>query len=220
MRCPLARWSRPCRAQERRTLDTPALVDAVPLVAVITTGVTSAGVAVWTTRQNAKLARENRTYQRLADSYLEVLRLVEREAKWAEGNIERVQLAVTNVKSIRKEMIEIGDNLPENWHATQRWSVKDPESTVIADRLTIKAYLAAFASETVRGLYDTWRDVVTAIDKVLDHFPYDEKMVGDLRVLQPQESAARQVLANAIGEELGRRRPAAARWRDWFRTRA
>lgn len=51
---------------------------------------------------------------------------------------------------------------------------------------TIKAYLAAFASENVHTFYDAWRDIVTAIDKLLHRYSHGEKMVGDLRVLQSQ----------------------------------
>jgi hypothetical protein len=59
-------------------------VDGVALASVITSGVlgittTTTSIAVWSARQNVKLARETRVRQRRADSYLEVLRIVERE---------------------------------------------------------------------------------------------------------------------------------------------
>ena len=44
-----------------------------------TTTTTTTSIAVWSARQNVKLARETRVRQRRADSYLEVLRIVERE---------------------------------------------------------------------------------------------------------------------------------------------
>jgi hypothetical protein len=65
-------------------------VDGVALASVITSGVlgiTTSSIAVWSARQNAKLARETRTQQCLADSYLEVLRIVEREGQWVEASI-------------------------------------------------------------------------------------------------------------------------------------
>src|SRR2546421_6336997 len=67
--------------------------------AVLASGITSiVGVIIgggitmistrWTTRQSEKQAREQRVYQRLAESYLEVLRLVEREGQWIEARIK------------------------------------------------------------------------------------------------------------------------------------
>ena len=55
-----------------------------------------------------------------------------------------------------------------------------------------------------------------AIDKLLHHYPYDEKMVGDLQVLQSQESAARQRWAAPSAGNLGRHQPAAVQWWNRF----
>jgi hypothetical protein len=49
-------------------------VDGVALASVITSGVAviaTSGVAVWSVRHNAKLARETRVQQHLAESYLD-----------------------------------------------------------------------------------------------------------------------------------------------------
>jgi hypothetical protein len=72
-------------------------VDGVALASVITSGVlgiTTSSIAVWSARHNANLARETRTQQRLADSYLEVLRIVEREGQWVEASITNLKLTV------------------------------------------------------------------------------------------------------------------------------
>jgi hypothetical protein len=90
-----------------------------------------------------------------------------------------------------------------NWHINQPWSVKDPKPAFVADRLATKAYFAAFGSENVHALYRDWRGIIMAIGKLFHHYPYDEKMVGDLQVLQSQESAVRQALAGAIGRAPG-----------------
>jgi hypothetical protein len=74
-------------------------VDGVALASVITSGVlgvTISSIAVWSARQNAKLARETRMQQRLADSYLEVLRLVEREAQWFEASTKNFEIYAVN----------------------------------------------------------------------------------------------------------------------------
>jgi hypothetical protein len=49
------------------------------------------------------------------------------------------------------------DDAQINWHINQPWSVKDPKPAFVADRLTIKAYLAAFGSENLHALYRDWR---------------------------------------------------------------
>jgi hypothetical protein len=64
-------------------------VDGVALASVITSGVldvTTPSIAVWTTRRNVGIARENRVQQRLADGYLKVLSLAEQEAWWLDAS--------------------------------------------------------------------------------------------------------------------------------------
>jgi len=67
------------------------------------------------------------------------------------------------------------DEAQVNWHINQLWSVKDLKPAFVADRLTIKAYLAAFGSENVHALYRDWRGIIMAIGKLFRHYPYDEK---------------------------------------------
>jgi hypothetical protein len=88
-------------------------VDGVALASVITSGaavIATSGVAVWTARQSGKLARESaqqsanlareaRTHQRVADSYLEVLRLVEREGQWVEATTTNWKLTVEEAEA-------------------------------------------------------------------------------------------------------------------------
>jgi hypothetical protein len=76
-------------------------VDGVARASVITSGVlgiTTSSIAVWSARQNAKLARETRTRQRLADSYLEVLRIVEHEGQWVATSITNWNIAAMEAK--------------------------------------------------------------------------------------------------------------------------
>lgn len=54
------------------------------------------------------------------------------------------------------------DEAQVNWHINQPWSVKDLKPALVADRLTIKAYLAAFGSENVHALYRDWRGIIMA----------------------------------------------------------
>lgn len=185
-------------------------MDGVALASVITSGVlgiTTSSIAVWSARQNANLARETRTQQRLAESYLEVLRIVEREGQWIEARI-------TNWKIAAEEQAAFGPH-PEAGDHVGFERVRMPEPAV-TDRATIAAHLAAFGSDNIRELYEVWRSTVTAIDTKEDslrsivEMDYPETPSLDelkrLRdVLHPKEVAARQALADAIAEELGHR---------------
>ena len=176
-------------------------VDGVALASVITSGaavIATSGVAVWTVWQSAKLARVARVQQRLAESYVEVLRIVEREGQWVEASITQLKVAVE------------GDEYGEQTR------VRLPEPAV-TDRATIAAHLAAFGSDNVRELYRAWRSAITAIETeeemlrefYFENFPEEEpslKLKNLLKgPLQPKELAARRALADAIAEELGHR---------------
>jgi hypothetical protein len=171
-------------------------VDGVALASVITSGVAviaTSGIAVWSARQSAKLARETRVQQRLGESYLEVLRIVEREGQWVE-NASRVWLWPL-----------MGGSGPE-----PRVTVPTP---AVTDRATAAAHLAAFGSPNVRGLYRAWRSTITAIgtdgDAVIGHcIAQDPEGLrlspgSMLNGLHARELAARQALADAIAKELG-----------------
>lgn len=186
-------------------------MDGVALASVITSGVlgiTTSSIAIWSARQNAKLARETRTQQRLADSYLEVLRIVEREGQWVEASITNWKLAV-------EEEAAFGITAVMDGHVTGFERVRVPEPA-ITDRATIAAHLAAFGSANVGRLYQAWRSTVTAIDTEEDALRWNveqnyppgpslDELKRLLDVLHPDERAARQALADAIAEELGHR---------------
>jgi hypothetical protein len=186
-------------------------MDGVALASVITSGVlgiTTSSIAVWSARHNANLARETRTQQRLADSYLEVLRIVEREGQWVEASITNLKLTVEEAQFLPPH--------PEPWDYVDGFKrVKVPEEPAITDRAIIAAHLATFGSPNVRRLYQAWRFTITEIDieedLVRDSFEVnpgeapDLIVLKNLKVLQPKELAARQALADAIAEELGHR---------------
>lgn len=185
----------------------------VALASVITSGVlgiTTSSIAIWTARQNAKLARENRTYQRLADSYLEVLRLAEREAQWLEARTNDWNIFATN----HDHQLDLQrPELPER---------------ALTDRTTMAAHIAAYGSTKVRDLHEEWQSAITAIGREHDSWdqnwsinvepPSTDQFKHVLDVLLPIERAARRVLKDSIAEELGRHRPTSVRW--WNRIRS
>jgi hypothetical protein len=199
-------------------------VDGVALASVITSGaavIATSGVAVWTTRQSAKLARESaresanrareqRVQQRLAESYLEVLRVVQREGQWVQATLKNWQTTAMEADWLVS---------PEDQGKYMWERVVVPERAV-TDRAIIAAHLTAFGSDNVRGLYEVWRSTIAKIDigdmvlRALTNESYGSG-VGPLKDLDtlkdldeklgPDELAARQALADAIAEELGHR---------------
>lgn len=116
-------------------------MDGVALASVITSGVVAIATSGWTVRQSAKRARETR----LAESYLEVLRIVEREGQWVEASIMNWTVAVQE----------------HEYGPLKRIEMPGPAAT---DRATIAAHLAAFGSANVRSLYQAWRSAIMAIE--------------------------------------------------------
>jgi hypothetical protein len=158
-------------------------------------------------REQARWAREDavrsseRTQQRLAGSYLEVLRIAEREGQWAGASIRNWEIAAEEAKAVPD---------PDHRPAPGFERITMPEPAV-TDRATIAAHLAAFGSDNVRTHYDAWR---SAIDEIMvelavlraisdDAFP--EVPSPQNPTLLPNEHRARQELADAIAKELGHR---------------
>ncbi len=161
--------------------------------------------AVWA-REDAARSYE-RAQQRLADSYLEVLRIVERSGQW-------VEVSITNWKVAVEEEAVFGADPDLRGHAGfERVRIPEPS---ITDQATAAAHLAAFGSDNVRELYQAWRSALAAIGaeeaklrwNVEQSYP-EGPTLDELKplqdVLHPNEVAARQALADAIAEELGHR---------------
>jgi hypothetical protein len=143
-----------------------------------------------------------RMQQRLADSYLELLRIVEREGQW-------IEVSITNWKIGIEELTTCGIDAVINNEETGFKRVKMPPEPAVTDRATIAAHLAAFGSPKVRGLHQDWRSLTTAIDTELDmldfnasvNYPEISISLDDLKRLDElgtQERAARQELADGI----------------------
>jgi len=178
-------------------------VDIVALVSVLTSGVvglTAAAAAFWSTYRTARTAREDRVQQRLAESYLEVLRLVELEALWAKSRA-------------RNLWIEAEENYPGSEDL-----VKMPESPAVDSQAVIDAHLAAFGSAQVKAAHRRWREQMTAVDDEYRRLSSDwretlhrqvpigiNQLKWKLNELLPKEAAARTLLEEAIAKELDHR---------------
>jgi hypothetical protein len=139
------------------TLITASLGGLLTLVGVvITQRHTSHREDVRWTREDTARSTE-RKQQRLADSYLEVLRLVEREAQWFEASTKNYGINVVN-----------------HDHQLGLQTVELPERT-ITDRSTIAAHVAAYGSKNVRTLHQTWRSTITAIEDA--HHSWNEDWI-------------------------------------------
>ncbi|MGH4012203.1 MAG: hypothetical protein ACRDTH_29260 [Pseudonocardiaceae bacterium] len=198
-------------------------MDGVALASVIVSGaavIATSSVAFWTTRQSAKLARESaresaklaretRVQQRLAESYLEVLRIVEREAQWFEARITNLKIAVVEA--------DLEPNPEARTFLARRKRMKMPDEPAVTDRAIVAAHLAAFGSDNVRRLHLAWRSAIAEIgldlavlDTIADDYQEGQehpvRYLSDLiEKLHPNELSARQALADAIAEELGHR---------------
>jgi hypothetical protein len=196
------------RAETLRFMDAVLASVITSGVAVITTGVVTITNTRWTTRQNEKLAREQRTQQRLAESYLEVLRIVEREGQWVEAGIR-----ITNWETAAEDAGFVVD--PGDKGCVPGFKQIKPPELTSTDKAIISGHLAVFGSDDVRRFYQSWRSTIAAIGteivvlrSITDEYPDgpDHDQVGRLRdELYPTERAARQALADAIAEELGHR---------------
>lgn len=170
----------------------------VPVAAIVVSGLVSVLVPRISGNLAKDLARENRIQQRLADAYVDVLQIVEREGLW-------LQAAVTNLKNSVWDEYE---QIPR---------LRAPEPT-LADQATAAALLAAFGSNDVRENYDEWRSAMSAALQEREGVYWNLQESGDpdarpseqdLRELAeiryPREQAARSRLADAIARELGHR---------------
>jgi hypothetical protein len=150
-------------------------------------------------REQARWTHEDavHTRQRLADSYLEVLRLVEREAQWLKATTENWKVgAVNHDYQLNLRRVEL------------------PERT-IADRSTIAAHLGglrpnerahvppnlAIHHHVDRGRHHSWDGDV----EVNGEPPRFGNIEHVQTVLHPKELAARHALADAIAKDLGHR---------------
>ncbi|MGB8997336.1 MAG: hypothetical protein WCC65_18780 [Pseudonocardiaceae bacterium] len=178
---------------------------------MITSGVVAITTTGWNVRRTARLARETR----LAESYLEVLRIVEREA-------QRVETSITGWKTLAEDPYAYGpEPEPRTPSRREQEQFLRGRAESAADQVTIAAHLAAFGSDSVGKLYLAWRFVITAIENETDELndrcqeawpggrsdipPGELKPLLELEELQPKEDAARHALEDAIAAELGHR---------------
>ena len=107
-------------------------MDAVALAAVITSGVvglTGVGAALWSTHRTARAAREGRVQQQLAESYLEILRLVELEAQYATTCATNLKIAAEEGFPGVDERVKVPEPPAVDSRAAQPPSVRSAIST-------------------------------------------------------------------------------------------
>ncbi|MGH3845024.1 MAG: hypothetical protein ACRDS0_26845, partial [Pseudonocardiaceae bacterium] len=137
-----------------------------------------------------------------------------REGQWIEACITNEKIAIEEWATLGADAVTCTEQFEEPRTGSNR--VKMPPEPAVTDRAAIAAHLAAFGSPKVRGLYQDWRSLTTAIDTELHTVDYDANVnwpdpslrLDDLKHLDElgtQELAARQQLADAIAEELGHR---------------
>lgn len=113
----------------------PSLIAAIAVAISAIAVVASSYTSIRNTNQTISLARESRTQERLAESYLEVLRMVELEST-------RARVVVANFEIASDEFFRYYDT---------KSPVPDPP--VLGHQSIIAAHLAAFGTTNVRDLY-------------------------------------------------------------------
>lgn len=172
----------------------------VSVAAIVVSGLVSVLVPRISGNLAKDLARENRIQQRLADAYLGVLQIVEREGLW-------LQAAVTNLQNL----------VWDEYEQVPLLLVPEP---VLADQATAAALLDAFGSDDVHENYDRWRSAMSAAVYEREGVYWNLQESGDpaarpseqelrklAEALCPGEQSARKRLADVIARELGHRPP-------------
>ncbi len=183
----------------------------VALAAVIVAALSGLGgilVAVWTTRRNELMTREtlasnervthdNRVEDKRADAYVELLRLIEREAMALASTMEQLEH--------RTE--------PDYGQPSPRRIDRPPPY----DRASLSALVAAFASPAVRQLIGQWSEVVASFDREHGRLQFEWEQSGDpqepldwtslegLRDVIRSEAVARQAIRERVVSELDSR---------------
>src|SRR3954467_588291 len=106
-------------------MDGPELASVIISVVAV---VFATGTAIYSTYRTAKTARETRVQTRKAESYLEVLRLVQLHAQQAETQSANMRIAAN------EPVLDFDRKIPQ------------PEGPSADSRAVIAAYLAAFGS--------------------------------------------------------------------------
>jgi len=143
-------------------------------------------------------SRPQRVQQRLAEAYLELLKLVEREGQWVQQGIEHLEASAY-----------------DKYDFVNAFQVRTVSEPTKMDAVTMVAIVAAFGSQSVRECHKAWRMAVDDID--LEHriLQWNWEQNGDPEALitldeqkklqselKPLELTTRQALADAIGAEL------------------
>lgn len=178
----------------------PSIVAAIAVIISAIAVVASTFTSIRNMDRTVALARETRTQERLAESYLEVLRMVQLESIRAHAIVE-------NYKIMTDEYFQYSDT---------RAPVPDPPA--LSHQSIIAAHLAAFGTARVRALYNNWRTLMRKVEIEIESVAFREQesfgsvpaiSVQDLIKLQeellPEERRARDSLSDAMGKELSER---------------
>lgn len=144
---------------------------------------------------NERLARENRVEDKRADSYLEILRMVEREGQALSSILTRLEA--------RTE--------PDYGQPQPRTTERPP----LSDRAGIDALLAAFGSRKLTARVESWSTAVEQFDEEYARLafdwgqnagdpnePLDWDSLEELRGFMRNEQSERQEVARQVASEL------------------
>lgn len=173
-------------------------MDGVALASVITSGavgVSGLGLSLWTQRQAARLAREQRLQGRLEKAYLDVLTHVELEGLWAQSTYRNMELAIE-----------------DRYESVERVQVDRPSPE---RRAEAGALLRALGSDEANDAFLDWRREVDAMQEAREilvwnfyesgnapNDPPDRVDVDRMKVIAQREATRRSALGAVVAAEL------------------
>lgn len=172
-------------------------MDGVALAAVLSSaclGAGGLGVTVWSSRRSERREDEVRRQGRLADTYVSVLALAEREGHWVRSEASLLEWTTDEPYTDRPIVIE---------------------RPSLDNRLTVEARLLGFGTDAVVAAYQAWRRSVEDLDAEHTNIEWNVGQDGRdpgqplgrsyittfLGLVEPHEKA-RQELINAIAKDL------------------
>ncbi len=179
-------------------MDVVAVVSVIAVISSVVVGLSGAGVSLYGIHRTAQTARATQVRQRKADSYLEVLRLMEAKAQWVTGSVENLK---TNSD---EEFARYFDG---------QYDQPVPDLPALSAQPVMRAHVAAFGSSAARDAFKLWLAATAPIDAYFAELgfiviesnngrPPSKEQLKPLLDALPAEERARAAFAEAVAADL------------------
>lgn len=171
-------------------MSTSQAITLFGILVALLIGLGGIGASIAQTASSGRRETRNRIFDRRADAYLKLIRLIEARGR-------SVQDHIWNARKSDEHNMGYG----------QRIEVDEPRRVEHAEAASL---VAAFGSDSVRTSFETWSSTLDAVDDEFDSLgfqwsenpetPLDTDRLGD--VLGPAEIAARTDVGRLVREEM------------------